>query len=357
MISSIEIEGYRGFERFTMEGLGRLNLLVGTNNSGKTSALEALYLLTSQGDPYALWNVLWRRGERLPTALPNQELDVCHLFYGHETQVGSKFTLSAKNDSPNRFVSFIIGDIKPSKKQPTLMEEPTGLALLIRGDPTPPVAAIPLTRAGGLTAESFPSRRLRRRLPEGTSQFITSESLDSDNLIVLWNKVALTPDESLVMRALQFLDSSIERIASQAGPTNYYSGNRGGFIIKLKGREQPIPIGSMGDGIWRMLALAIAITQCRDGVLLVDEIDTGLHYSIMSDMWRLIFNAAKEFNVQVFATTHSYDCIQSLSSVCLSDKDEDNPVTLQRIEGGKSKSVPYSESEIVVASDREIEVR
>lgn len=358
MISSIEIEGYRGFERFTMEGLGRLNLFVGTNNSGKTSALEALYLLTSQGDPLALWNVLWRRGERLPGNSPqNQELDVCHLFYGHETQIGSRFTLSAKNDTPGRFVSFIIADLKPSKKQTPLLDEPTGLALLIKGDPSPPVSALPLTRLGGLSPDSLPSRRLRRRVPEGTSQFITSDSLDSDNLIALWNKVALTPEEGLVMRALQFLDQSIERIASQAGAASFYGGSRGGFIVKLAGREQPIPIGSMGDGMWRMLALAIAITQCKDGVLLVDEIDTGLHYSVMSDMWRLIFNAAKEFNVQVFATTHSYDCIQSLATVCLSDIDHNNPVTLQRIEAGKSKAVPYLESEIIVASDREIEVR
>jgi hypothetical protein len=66
MISSIRIEGYRGLERFEMSGLGRVNLLVGTNNSGKTSVLEAIYLLASAGDPGALWQMLWRRGERLP---------------------------------------------------------------------------------------------------------------------------------------------------------------------------------------------------------------------------------------------------------------------------------------------------
>ncbi len=63
MISSIHIEGFRGFERFDMEELGHVNLLVGTNNSGKTSLLEALHLLTSRADPRALWKILWRRGE------------------------------------------------------------------------------------------------------------------------------------------------------------------------------------------------------------------------------------------------------------------------------------------------------
>ena len=66
MISSLHIEGYRGFDKFEMTDLGRVNLLVGTNNSGKTSVLEAIYLPISAGDPVSLWQLLWRRGERLP---------------------------------------------------------------------------------------------------------------------------------------------------------------------------------------------------------------------------------------------------------------------------------------------------
>jgi hypothetical protein len=127
--------------------------------------------------------------------------------------------------------------------------------------------------------------------------------------------------------------------------------------VKRKGIEQPIPIGSMGDGTWRMLALAIAITQCKGGVLLVDEIDTGLHYTVMADMWRLIFGAAKELDVQVFATTHSFDCIQSLATVCVSDAATSDTVTLQRIEADKPKAIPYSEREIKIAAERNIEVR
>ena len=125
----------------------------------------------------------------------------------------------------------------------------------------------------------------------------------------------------------------------------------------MKGREQPIPIGSMGEGMWRMLAMAIAITQCKGGVLLVDEIDTGLHYTVMADMWRLIFKTAKKLDVQVFATTHSFDCIQSLATVCVAETDGSSHVTLQRVEGGKSTSVPYSENEIRAAAERNVEVR
>lgn len=376
MISSIRIEGYRGFERFEMGSLGRINLLVGTNNSGKTSILEALHLLSSRGDPMAVWQLIWRRGERMPGTErgprgPEPELDISHLFTGHEMHPGSKFVLAAKNQSPERSVTFEIEELTPKERHLLFPAEGEGsvassqLVLRIKGTPPPPVPALPLTRSGGIRSEALdiPQRRIspavRRRFSEvGPSQFITTESLDSDELVAFWDKVALTPNEPLVLGALQFLDGDIERIAAQASsPRYYYGGNRGGFIVKVKGREQPIPIGSMGDGMWRMLAMAIAITQCKGGVLLVDEIDTGLHYTVMSDMWRLIFRAAKELDVQVFATTHSYDCIQSLATVCVSETDASNHVTLQRIEGGKATSVPYTEHEIKVAAERNVEVR
>jgi hypothetical protein len=367
MISSIKIQGYRGFDNFEMTGLGLLNLLVGTNNSGKTSALEALYLLTSRGDPLSLWQFLWRRGERVPGAprRPEVEVDICHLFTGHEAHIGSKFTLAANNQSPERSVTFSIAELTAKERSEIVTVAggnplPSRLVLHIKGNPQPPVATLPLTRSGGISSDMLegPPRRLRRRTTEeNPAQFITAESLDSDDLVSLWDKVALTPNEELVLSALHFLDPDIERIASQAMTPNYYGGSRGGFIIKRKGYDQPIPIGSMGDGMWRMLALAIAITQCKGGVLLVDEIDTGLHYSVMSDMWRLIFGAAKQFDVQVFATTHSFDCIQSLATVCVSELFPSDVVTLQRIEAGNRKSIPYSQSEIRVAAEKNIEVR
>lgn len=365
MISSLQIDGYRGFQRFEMTALGRINLLVGTNNCGKTSVLEALHLLTSRGDPIALWQLLWRRGERIPGGgtprRPEAELDVCHLFTGHETHLGSRLVISARNETPERSISLAIGELgpkdRPDMPPPSDHGIPSRLALHIKGTPTPPITVLPLTRSGGISQDALePSPRRRRASDENPSQYITTESLDSDDLVSLWDKVALTPNEDLVLRALRFLDPGIERIASQATAQAYYS-SRGGFIIKRRGYDQPIPIGSMGDGMWRMMAMAIAITQCRGGVLLVDEIDTGLHYTVMSDMWRLIFGAARELNVQVFATTHSSDCIKSLAEVCIGELFDAGQVTVQRIELGKPVAVPYTQNEIIMATERMIEVR
>ncbi len=375
MLSSIHIDGYRGLKDFQMSGLGRINLLVGPNNSGKTSVLEAIYLLSSMGDPAALWQLLWRRGERLPPTMAAvadvpfrrhpAQLDVSHLFTGHEVEPGSSFRIAAGSELPERWIDYRIKELS-TLAQPKLFatdEETEGtsqLAIELSGSPHPVSSIIPLTRDGGLNTETtdISFRRARQRATEQSpAYFITSDSLTGDELISMWNKVSLTPNEALVLRALQFLDGDIERIAAQAtaGPA-YASLNRGGFIVKRSGWEQPVPIGSMGDGMWRMLAMAIAITQCKGGVLLVDEIDTGLHYSVMSKMWSLIYNAARELDVQVFATTHSYDCVYSLAQIC-SSGDMKRSVTVQRIETGKRRSIPYDEEEITVAVARDIEVR
>jgi hypothetical protein len=370
MISSISIRGYRGFEQFEMPDLGRINLLVGTNNSGKTSILEVVSLLESAGDLTRLWNILWRRGERTirtlppldeknPAPRPVAEADLVHIFHGHEIHSGTRLSIRAKNESPEKSLDLEVRELSASETfDPQFVDDSDNsplprMALHMTGNPSPAIPLVVLSRNFGI-----PSGQLRRaNRPQSKLQFISTDSSSADEVMAAWNTVALKPEEKLVLQALQALDSNIQGIALQARTPQFWGqGNRGGFIVKLKSVEQPVPIGSMGDGIWRMLALSIAIAQSKGGTLLVDEIDTGLHYTVMSKMWNLIYNAAKEFNVQVFATTHSYDCVYSLAQIC-PDADSANKITVQRIEANKHQSVPYDQEEITVAAAREIEVR
>ncbi len=102
MIRELTIKKFRGFQHFEMQGLGRVNLLVGSNNSGKTSVLEAVQLLASRGDPGAIWSTTARRGETLwgeHKQRPSEEADVSHLFYGHEIEEGSLFSITGGRNS------------------------------------------------------------------------------------------------------------------------------------------------------------------------------------------------------------------------------------------------------------------
>lgn len=287
-------------------------------------------------------------------------MDIAHLFNGHELQVGSKFSLSSKNQAPDKALTFTVGEL-PEKERDLIDEGGvrSRLALFISGAGQTN-RSLPISGNGGISFESIDRIRRVRRLPiqeSPRSQFISTDSLSADDLLRLWDKVALQPNEQLVLRALQFLDPEIEGIRAVGGSRQYGVPRRGGFIIKLQHMKSPIPIGSMGDGMWRMLAMAMAISQSAHSVLLVDEIDTGLHYSVMADMWRLMSNAAREFNVQVFATTHSFDCVHSLAAICRDRNEDTSEVTIQRIEVGQKAAVSFTEAEIKVAAERELEIR
>ncbi len=114
----------------------------------------------------------------------------------------------------------------------------------------------------------------------------------------------------------------------------------------------------MGDGINRILTIVLALVHSKKGYLLIDEFENGLHYTVQEDLWKMIFKLAKELNVQVFATTHSDDCIHAFESV-LNDEDNQKEGQYFRLErfGEIIKPIFYSASELEVAADQNIETR
>jgi AAA15 family ATPase/GTPase len=128
--------------------------------------------------------------------------------------------------------------------------------------------------------------------------------------------------------------------------------------VKLHDKNWPIPLKSMGDGINRILNLAMALVSTEKGVLLVDEIETGLHYEAQVDMWRLIFKTAQDLDVQVFATTHSWDCIAAFKEA-LQEPEDQSVAKLFRLDSkyGKLRAVEYDAEDIRIAVDQGIEVR
>jgi ABC-type branched-subunit amino acid transport system ATPase component len=368
MIESIKIAGYRGLRDLSMNGLGRVNLLVGKNNSGKTSVLEALYLMAARADPAAIWRVLSRRGEQIMD-LPDSvqvsriEVDICHLFYGHALDVGTRMTMQTRNETRVGSLTFEISEEKReanpalfAQLQAQLQTEDEGLGprhmISITGDPEPLAKALPLSSRGGLRRDVMRSITMdtgpMRDGSDGSyPRFITTDSLSIQEIQAEFSRIALSPREERVIRALQFIEPKIERmaIAGTAFPTGSGWPMRGGLKVRLSGQNEPVPIGSLGDGIWRLMTLAIVVSGMEDGLLLIDEIDAGLHYTVLEKMWTFIADAAKEFNVQVFATTHSADCVNSLAAVCRADTKVGGQATIQRIEA--EGTVAYDEAEIV----------
>ena len=373
MIRELHLKDFRGFSRFKLGRLGQVNLLVGKNNSGKTSFLEAIELLLAHGDPRTIWTSLSRRGERVfgeDERGVGSEFDVSHLFHGHAPDLGSAFAIVSQNDSASQQLAGTIVEIRDDEKGQERLPEierqlfgiVSGLQLKWNSSNQAEETLIPLTEKFGVSVDTI--RRRLQRPPENrvALAFVTTDSLSADEVISALSGVVLDPEEELILEALRIIDPNIERIApvveSRSNP-NYppRSAQRGGVVVKSRDSKGRLPIGTMGDGIWHLLSLALSLVRARGGVLLVDEIDTGLHYSAMEDMWRLVYATAEKLKIQVFATTHSSDCWKALAAVCSRENGFASEVTIHRIERDKPESIPFTEREIVIAAESGIEVR
>ncbi|MGK7904813.1 MAG: ATP/GTP-binding protein [Hormoscilla sp.] len=367
MLKTLNIENFRGFKSLELQHLGRVNLLVGANNSGKTSILEAIQILCSRTDMGSIQRLMTYRGEYWWTETDSRkngalELDIRHLFHGQDTAPGREFSIVGVHGNHQEKLVASIHAIEQS--EPVNWDEDRDLGelnLVVKwtGQELEEDIKLPLSLRAGLSTNYI--RNLRKHGSFTKTQLLTPFALEVADLIAMFDRVVLTPEEGVVIEALQAIEPTIERIASVGPDQSRYSTRerreRGGFLVRLSDRNQPIPIGSMGDGVWRMLGLVLAILCTQGGVLLVDEIDSGLHFTTMSDMWRVIWEIATKLDVQVFATTHNSDCWTSLASIVSNEKVDMHGITIQRIEKGKTTGVVFNEREIAIAAERGIEVR
>ncbi len=363
MYSSIRIRGFRCLKDFRMKGLGRVNLLVGANNCGKTSILECVQLLTTP-TLSVLPAIAIRRGEwqvsndsehRLERAIGMSHLFADRDIAGQIVVTGERPVQRsgvATSDEVRLGVDagqahlFADGNSRGAE----------GLLLRVRWTAAEGPFDVPLGADGTLPVRSIPVRRLGD-INEG-AQFIRSSGMTAHGVVQLLDDVVLTEYETLVTHALNILEPKVERVAAVAHERHYLlADGPGGIFVKLRGVQGRVPIGSTGDGMWRMLGLALMLAKAKDGVLLVDEIDAGLHYSVMKSMWRMVCEQAAALSVQVFATTHSRDCYESLASLVETDKTQRKTVTIQRIELRQDEAVRIGGRAIVLAAERGLEVR
>jgi hypothetical protein len=109
----------------------------------------------------------------------------------------------------------------------------------------------------------------------------------------LWDKIALSEFESEVTRALQIIDPEIEAVAMIGDD---YTGRRTA-VVRQASMPRPVPLRSFGDGANRLFGIALALVTAKDGLLLIEEAENGLHHSVQYDVWKMIFALAQKLNV------------------------------------------------------------
>ena len=210
---------------------------------------------------------------------------------------------------------------------------------------------LPLTVDGFLGAgvpSQFVTHGHRLQPPVG---FVTTDHLFPSELSRLWSSVVLTRAEQRTVEALRLVDPLIERIA--------IAGNDGSANARvlLRGADAPVPLGTLGEGVSRILTLALQLAVAEGGFLLVDEIENGFHWSVMPSVWSFLVETALALDVQVFATTHSKDCLEGLAALRRTHAELSDRVSVHRLEAGRQTTVRFDAGRIAEYLEMELEVR
>lgn len=370
LLDSLDIIGYRCFEHLTIEKLGKVNLIVGKNNVGKTALLEALWIYARRGNMQTLLDLLFSRDEvpvyiEKNSSMQNVNIrfqkddlisEVGNLFYGRpKLNASSQELISIVSDkaSLNVNTTRMIGEDGNPADDFSIFENiwgvrPFGLILLsILKENNED------KRAEFYSFENLQSLMLEPPPDNLPSNFIKSQILNNGILSRLWDEALKKGLEIEALHFLKIIEDKIEYInfvgASDASGMRYPIASNGNS-------SKRVALKSYGEGMTRLLALSLALVQCQDGVLLIDEIESGLHYSVLPDVWKLIFKTAKELNVQVFATTHSKDCIEAFAQAAVDSPEEGRLIRLER-HGEKIIAKTIDEEMLADAVDYDVEVR
>jgi AAA15 family ATPase/GTPase len=298
-------------------------LITGKNNTGKTALMEAMefflksYDLTDMSS--SLRDMISRRqdGKRI-------ELDLLHC---------DKNNMSISIDKKKIGIEFIN---RLTEKQIENMEmfgerDAPFLKLFINSKGV----TLPLIR---ILERYNRFSRMRRDYEELTNiNFIPYGKIDSKLTAIHYGNLIDNGIESLLDDALNNFDKNIKGLKLK--PTEY------GTILKLSlvNRKTLVLLSSLGEGVGKYIAIITAIVSSTDGCLFIDEIDNGIHYSKLDELWEVILDTSKILNVQIFATTHSKECIDSYARVAKKLRDEE--VTLIKrvnVKNGEIKAGVYN---------------
>lgn len=360
-LSGLEIRGFRLFPHLRIERLEQTNLIAGNNDVGKSCLLEALWLYVRGGEPTVVWQLLEQRAELLPTSglgetVVERTAGIKYLFYGRpDIEHGAiAECLIGVPDDESRTMRLGVGWF--------VTDSDSERGRVARAVPAADAADMPQATLrlwsqmgdGAVASHLFSSDLFRGR---GDSPAVATKQcvpllVETPELSAMgkqWDAIQGTTDEEAVLEALRIIHPDVvQLVIPQDHDGRIKPGGQTVWRIPLvqrRGTPEPLPIGSLGNGPQRVLAITLALLNARNGVLLLDEIERSLHHSVLVRVWHLIFRLARINNVQVFATTHSRDCVVAFREAaqheqCYRDaalvtlhRTEDEDVTAQVVAG------------------------
>ncbi len=304
MYHSITIRRLRGFRDLEVAELRRVNLIVGKNGSGKTTLLEAIALLDRATDPAAVANVAATRapGQELPTGL--QSL-LQSFFPGMDLRSTVEVSGQWDREPAER-------RLEVQATEPEVVEIDRTRPLPLDGDGEvlnafrltyAPADGTPIKVKAGISGSTV-TGAMRQRPDLHPAVYLTPVAAADLAAQHYGSLVKLKQTKDLISALQQAIVPGLQDIAVVPRPG-------GSELMVDLGLARMLPAGAAGGGFGRLFGLLTGLRVCAGGVLLLDEIETGLHHSVYGRLWKLVDEATSRFNVQVFATTHSDELLRS----------------------------------------------
>ena len=289
--STVRVNAYRGISGLALEGLERVNLIAGINNAGKTSLLEAIYLLAHQNDETALLDVTrWRgrmAGETDPVWLAQQLQQVIHIGGHFDAFEENQASLDIQRiDEPDQDI----------KDQTTFLTKLRIKSCYGGRDQSANVALF----SDRPHRASFQGQHWLCR-----SALTSPFGANGADLLIEANEAAVEAGvkAKVIGFIVEHVDKAITSIELVREP------NR--FLVSQEGFDQASDLSSFGDGMRRIFEIGLLFASVRGGVLLIDEFENAIHTALLGPFTRIVQELAVEHNVQVFLTTHSKETLDA----------------------------------------------
>lgn len=365
MFERMAIKNFRVFRELNVEKLGSINLFTGQNNVGKTTLLEAMFLLSGAGDPRLVISANVLRGSvdgnGVQPAAP----------YWKELFANLDISKAIALAATHRSLGELLLKVEPGLPQEVTSISPTN------GNGNPPSAT---TNVPDERSLSFSFSRKGEQAAHGSirlsgsgfevsrpmvdvpfpATILVSRSGSAQEYAVLLGKLRRKKRGDLLLEALRIVEPKLQSIED-----NSASGTP--MIWGDVGLPELVPLPVMGEGMTRIARIVLAISSTPNGLVLVDEIENGLHHSVLENFWRVVETAARQFDVQVFATTHSFECVQAAHRALVgpegatgaNEAAQSDAFCLHRLElrDNAVRCVTYSADAIAGAIEHGLEVR
>ena len=332
--NSLFIEKYKVFKEFRIDKLNRINIFAGFNNTGKTTLLEAIYLLTKQNNIGAFFELV-----KLKNKLTKLNTHYLNSYFQDEIKVSGNFNEVTTEINLRKFEAKA-KDI--DKKDDYLASYES-------------ISSIDGEKLNNIihTFESSPLIRYVDRVEILCNSIFKSPYFyNQQEIINTHSKNVELKEFDLVV---EFISKHIDKNIQDIDLTEKNDIKR--FLVDSKiFPEKSVDITSYGEGLQRIFEIALSFAYCKNGVILIDELETAIHYSLLVDFTKFIQELAVKFNVQIFVTTHSKECIGAFVENDTHNEDI-NFYTMVRDLDNKIQIITYDEESLSNKLEQNLEVR